>query len=82
MDEFFAGAACFVFLQLLEALTENESKESWWERRRTRELIRRREESGNQLTEKLSSSIIHVVKRERLSSTIMGNLNALKVNGS
>ena len=32
------------------------------------------------LTEKLSSTIMHVVKREKLSSTIMKNLNTLKVN--
>ena len=44
-----------VFLQLLEELTENESRERW---------IKRREEGGKRLTEKLSSTIIRVVKRD------------------
>ena len=35
-----------------------------------------------QLTEKLSWTIIRVVKREKLSSTIMKNLNKLKLNDS
>ena len=49
------AAACFVFLQLLEEVTENESNESAG--------------GGKQLT-------------EELSSTIMKNLNTLKVNDS
>ena len=37
---------------------------------------------GIQLTEKLSLNIIRVVKREKLTSTIMMNLNKLKMNDS
>ena len=35
-----------------------------------------------QLTEKLSWTIIRMVKREKLSSTIIKNLNKLKMNDS
>ena len=40
------AAACFVFLELLEERTENESRERWWKRGKTRGWIKRREESG------------------------------------
>ena len=52
MDEFFVakeGGSLLRYPSVLEELTEDESRERWWRK---------------QLTEKLSSTIIRVVKRE------------------
>ena len=32
------AAACFIFLQLLEELTENEPRERWWRKQLTEEV--------------------------------------------
>ena len=39
-------AACLLVIDLLEECTEDESGEHWWKRGRTREWIKRRNESG------------------------------------
>ena len=73
VDDFFVakeGGNLLRFLlpnRLLEELTESESRELWWRK---------------QLSGKLSSTIMCVVKREKMSLTIMKNLNTLKVNDS
>ena len=67
------AAVCFVFLQMLAKLTENKSGERWWKRGRTREWIKRRKRERKTVVRKLSSPITSVVKREKLSSTIMTN---------
>ena len=85
MDEFFARkkeAACFVFLQLLEEITEDESIE-----RRSKEGQRRGSKGKLRAENRLQKqpecheqSLMPVVIHKKLSATIMKNLNTLKGN--
>ena len=78
-------AACFVFLPLLEKLTENESRAVVEEGTGKGKGVNKKERRERKTTDqKLSSTarIMCMVKQEKLSSTIMKNLNRLKVNDS
>ena len=63
-------------LQKYEFLATKESGSMFYDR------YRASDNQTKQLTEKLSWTIVRVVKREKLSSTIMENLNKLKLNDS